>query len=117
MLNDRRIMQLGHTERLEELVNDADGRMRVWASTKAPMAGPDGQVVGLVGVSVEITEQKHAQDQLRLMLNELNHRVKNTLATLMAISSQTLRGLNATVRESFESRLLALALAHDIPDP
>ena len=114
MQNDRRIMRQGQTEKLEEVVSGADGRPRVWFSTKAPMAGPDGEVIGLVGVSVDITEHRRAQDQLRLMLNELNHRVKNTLATVVALTAQTLRGTVPDIRRKLESRLLALASAHDV---
>jgi PAS domain S-box-containing protein len=114
MRNDRRIMAEGQTEKVEELVNGSDGQSRTWISTKAPMHGADGAVIGLVGISVDITEQKRARDRLRLMVNELNHRVKNTLATVQAITSQTLRGLDPVLRRSLDSRLLALASAHDV---
>jgi len=114
MRNDRRIMEQGQTETLEETVNGPDGLARTWISTKAPMRGADGDVVGLVGISVEITEQKRAQDRLRLMVNELNHRVKNSLSTVQAITSQTLRAIDPELRRSLDSRLLALAAAHDV---
>ena len=114
MRNDRRIMQQGQTETLEDSVSGPDGVVRTWISTKAPMRGGNGEVVGLVRISVEITEQKRAQDRLRLMVNELNHRVKNTLSTVQAIASQTLRGLDPDLRRSLDGRLLALASAHDI---
>ncbi len=114
MRNDRRIMEQGQTETLEETVNGPDGLARTWISTKAPMRGADGDVVGLVGISMEITEQKRAQDRLRLMVNELNHRVKNSLSTVQAITSQTLRAIDPELRRSLDSRLLALAAAHDV---
>lgn len=52
----------------------------------------------------------------RLMINELNHRVKNTLALVQAISSQTLRHgqVSQDVQRAFESRLIALSGAHDV---
>jgi two-component sensor histidine kinase len=51
-----------------------------------------------------------------MLINELNHRVKNTLATVQSIASQTLRSATdlADARASFEARLLALAAAHDL---
>ena len=114
MLSDRRVIEQAQTEKLEEMVTGQDGQARVWASTKTPLVGPDGRVIGLVGMSVEITEQKRSQDRLCRMVNELNHRVKNTLATVLAISSQSLRGLESKCRENFEARMLALASAHDV---
>ncbi|MCC6777162.1 MAG: sensor histidine kinase [Hyphomicrobiales bacterium] len=52
----------------------------------------------------------------RQLIDELNHRVKNTLATVQAIAAQTLRNANAdpALRESFEARLMALSRAHNI---
>jgi two-component sensor histidine kinase len=51
----------------------------------------------------------------RLLIDELNHRVKNTLATVQAIAAQTLRNAKAdpTLQEAFEARLMALSRAHD----
>jgi two-component sensor histidine kinase len=49
-----------------------------------------------------------------LLIEELNHRVKNTLAILQAIAVQTFRGASRTERETFEGRLGALAEAHNL---
>ncbi|HEY8567280.1 MAG TPA: PAS domain S-box protein [Beijerinckiaceae bacterium] len=70
----------------------------------------------IVGVVVDITERKRAEEHLRLLINELNHRVKNTLATVQSIASHTLRSDRpiAEARDAFEARLLALAKAHDV---
>lgn len=61
-------------------------------------------------------EQKRYQGQLRLMINELNHRVKNTLATVQSMASQTLRAESNPdiVYEKLEARLLGLSQAHDL---
>ncbi len=65
-----------------------------------------------------VAEQKTraAEEHLRLMVLELNHRVKNNLATVQAIASQTLRGTESprAMREALLRRLTALAAAHDI---
>jgi PAS domain S-box-containing protein len=114
MLNDRQVMEAGVTQEFEELAGRAGGHPRVWLSTKTPMRDAAGQVVGIVGVSIEITERKLAEDRLRLMVDELNHRVKNTLVTVQSIAGQTLRGSDPAVYQALEGRLHALAAVHDV---
>lgn len=64
----------------------------------------------------DITERKTADARQRLLANELNHRVKNSLATVQAIAAQSLRGpqVSAEARERFMARLVALARANDM---
>jgi PAS domain S-box-containing protein len=64
----------------------------------------------------EIAERREAEQHRRLLMNELNHRVKNTLATVQSIAAQTLRSsaLEASVRETFDARLIALSNAHNL---
>ena len=114
MANDRRIMDAGRAEEVEELVGVEAGQPRVWLSTKTPLRDTSQAVIGLVGVSVEITERKRAEARLRVMVDELNHRVRNTLATVQAIAAQTLRGADPAIRDALEGRLIALAAAHDV---
>lgn len=61
-------------------------------------------------------QQHHYQGQLRLMINELNHRVKNTLATVQSMASQTMRGETdpAAAYDKFAARLMGLAEVHDV---
>jgi PAS domain S-box-containing protein len=63
-----------------------------------------------------VLERRRTEEHLRLLVNELNHRVKNTLAIVQSIAMQTLRsdGVDAASRRAFESRLAALAAAHDL---
>ena len=114
MMNDREVMASGQTQKLEEVVNEATGQPRVFLSTKTPMRNADNAIIGLVGVSVDITERKRDEERLRLMVNELNHRVKNTLATVQGIATQTLHDADLAARRKFEGRLLALATVHDV---
>jgi PAS domain S-box-containing protein len=109
--NDLRIMELGQPESFEEMLG---GEGQVWFSTKAPLRDEAGTLLGLVGMSVEITERKRDEDRLRQMVNELNHRVKNTLATVQAILSQSLRGAYPEICKTLDGRLLALARVHDV---
>lgn len=63
-----------------------------------------------------ITRQHVDQQHLRLMVNELNHRVKNTLATVQSIVAQTLRNGASSfqTRDTLTSRIVALSKAHDV---
>ncbi|MFN3932339.1 MAG: sensor histidine kinase [Brevundimonas sp.] len=62
------------------------------------------------------TPLKEADDQRILLLNELNHRVKNSLATVQSVVEQTLRsaGVDASVRNELVNRILALSRAHNV---
>ncbi|HZF93992.1 MAG TPA: HWE histidine kinase domain-containing protein [Allosphingosinicella sp.] len=64
----------------------------------------------------DAVERALAEQRQRLLINELNHRVKNTLATVQAIAFQTLKGEIplAEARSRFEARLLALSRAHSL---
>ncbi len=78
--------------------------------------GAGGAPSRLFGVVLDITERKRWEEHLQLLIHELNHRVKNTLATVQSIAFQTLR--NATTaeeaREAMEARLFALSRAHNV---
>ena len=69
---------------------------------------------GLAVVLNDITERRAAEERRRLLVNELNHRVKNTLATVQAIAAQSLQEAPASVRDRFDARLMALARATDV---
>ena len=75
-----------------------------------------GACVRVVGATVDITERKKSELHLRLLVNELNHRVKNTLATIQAIAVQTFHAARSLpqAQEAFSARIVALAEAHDI---
>ncbi|HEV2080276.1 MAG TPA: HWE histidine kinase domain-containing protein [Allosphingosinicella sp.] len=63
-----------------------------------------------------VLERKRTEEHQRLLINELNHRVKNTLAVVQSVASQTFKGEAAdpVARRAFENRLSALAAAHDV---
>lgn len=83
------------------------GRMR---------SGPDGQL-SMVGVSQDITERRLAEERQALLLHELNHRVKNTLATVQSIASLTRRSAensDPAAWNAFMDRLHGMAKTHDL---
>ena len=116
MLADEQVMATGKTLRVEEHFTPPGGGERIYASTKAPMRNSDGDVIGIVGVSTDITERHRDRVHLNLLVAELNHRVKNTLAIVQSLAHQTFRGagIEATARTAFEGRLAALATAHNL---
>jgi PAS domain S-box-containing protein len=92
-----------------------DGRV-IWLSVRSsPVRDADNRLLYLVRVVQDITERKAAEQRQKLLMDELNHRVKNTLATVQSLASQTARGAHtpAVFRERFEGRLIALSKAHD----
>jgi PAS domain S-box-containing protein len=92
-----------------------DGRV-IWMSVRSsPVRASDGQLLYLVRVVQDVTERKAAERRQKLLVDELNHRVKNTLATVQSLASQTARGAPTpeAFREGFEGRLIALSKAHD----
>ncbi|MBD0272905.1 MAG: sensor histidine kinase, partial [Acetobacteraceae bacterium] len=70
----------------------------------------------LLGVVQDTTERKRAEERRVLLVNELNHRVKNTLAVVQSLAAQTARGAPdlPSFGAAFQARLLALARAHDV---
>ncbi|ABY30280.1 PAS domain S-box protein [Methylorubrum extorquens] len=75
-----------------------------------------GKATRMIGAMLDISERKRAEEHQRLLTGELQHRVKNTLAMVQAIASQTLRGATDLndAREAFAARLISLGRAHDI---
>jgi two-component sensor histidine kinase len=69
---------------------------------------------GLGIVFRDVTDLRKAEDARELLINELNHRVKNTLAIVQAIASQSLRDVDAPIRDDFERRLMTLSGVHSL---
>jgi two-component sensor histidine kinase len=71
---------------------------------------------GEVRLRAGLDKEKRAAEHQRLLIDELNHRVKNTLATVQSISAQTLRTADTKedAQDALEKRLLALSRAHDV---
>ena len=81
----------------------------------SPVRDESGDVVQHFASFVDFTKQKQEEDRLRFLLDELNHRTQNTLATVQAIAVQTLRGAaDDEVVDAFEGRILALSKAHSL---
>ena len=101
---------------VEAILERPDGTRVAILPHPTPLYDASGAFVGAVNMLVDITHRKVADERHVLFARELNHRVKNALATVYAIAMQTLRYTDSleAFRESFSSRLLALSRAHDL---
>jgi PAS domain S-box-containing protein len=88
----------------------------VHARGRAAQTADHGGARRMAGVSLDITERKRAEERQKLLVNELNHRVKNTLVSVQSIASQTLRTTDTpeAFRDAFEGRLMALSHTHNL---
>ncbi|HXV26374.1 MAG TPA: PAS domain-containing protein [Alphaproteobacteria bacterium] len=93
-----------------------DGEYRWFLSRAAPLCGEGGALIRWVGTCTDMTDRKHAEDRQRVLMAELDHRVKNTLAKVQAMAWQTMRTSESpqAFNEAFGARLQALARAHDM---
>ena len=106
----------GDTVHLEAERRRKDGRM-VWISiTISPLKSAEQKIIGASIIARDITERRKSEAHREILVAELNHRVKNILAIVSAIASQTLVGAVSVkaASESFAARLLALSRAHDL---
>ena len=81
-----------------------------------PIRETSGRVAGVFVQGHDVTDTVRAVERQKLMIDELNHRVKNTLATVQSIAMQTARSHADPERfaETFQSRILALSHTHDL---
>lgn len=113
------LVRLRRGERIEHFETvrlTKDGRRIDISLALSPVRDGAGRIVGASKVARDITERKRSDELRRLLFDELNHRVKNTLATIQAIASQSLRRSvdPASFVASFSGRVQALARAHDL---
>ena len=92
-----------------------DGQVREWDVTATPAVDPY-HAGGFHAVARDVTARRAVERRQRVLINELNHRVKNTLALVQGLAFQTFRPDRDTgaSRAAFEGRLAALARAHDV---
>ena len=92
------------------------GQLR-WLSSRGQALGEQtGRNVRMIGVVADVTERRLSEDRQRLLIDELNHRVKNMLAIIQSIASQTLRTTPdpANFKTAFSARLQGLGRIHAV---
>jgi PAS domain S-box-containing protein len=106
---DRREMQ-------EHRFRHGDGTMREGEWYCSSLAGTGARPRSAMIQVLDVTARQRAQETQRLLMGELNHRVKNTLATVQAIAAQGFRHARSRdeFRDAFTGRIQALARAHSL---
>jgi signal transduction histidine kinase/DNA-binding response OmpR family regulator len=101
---------------LEHRVLRVDGTPGWTLSRAVPLFDAAGEVVEWFGAASDVTHRVQGEMTRKLLLRELDHRVKNTLATVQAIAHQTLRHTRvpSDFAPRFSSRIEALARVHGL---
>ena len=89
---------------METVAERPDGTRVPLLPYPTPLHDEEGRLVGAVNMLVDISERKRAEEQHALLMRELHHRVRNTLATVQAIMGSTAR--SAETIEAFKSLLI-----------
>jgi PAS domain S-box-containing protein len=101
---------------IEYRIVGADGKRR-WIESRGIVSyDGDGCPTRLVGVHIDITERKLAEGHLRMMVAELDHRVKNVLATVSALTlrTQDACGSVADFAAALDGRIQSMAATHQL---
>jgi two-component sensor histidine kinase len=109
-------LRSGRPVREREYVIERPDSSRAFVCASAePLFDDDGDIAGIVNCIQDISDRKTAEHRQRLLIDELNHRVRNTLATVQSLLTQSARGSEtvAEFRQRLEARLMALSRAHD----
>jgi PAS domain S-box-containing protein len=97
----------------EGVAERLDGTRVPFIPFPTPLHDASGKMIGAVNMLIDISERKRSELDHKALVDELNHRVKNTLATVQSLAAQTLRGTDTDLHGAFEGRLLALSRIHD----
>jgi PAS domain S-box-containing protein len=111
-----RKLEDGGTTNHELVIVSKSGRRLNWEINSTLTLDPSGKPVGLHAIARDVTERRRAEERQRLLVNELNHRVKNTLALVQGLALQSFKSGRdmGEARDAFQQRLAALAAAHDL---
>lgn len=112
LTNDQLVVESGQIHVYEEVFDTPVGSSRVILSTKSPLLDEDGKIIGIVGVSKDITERKKREEEAQSLRRELAHRLKNSVAVIHALARKTIVGADPFRR--FEERLLAYGRCQDL---
>jgi PAS domain S-box-containing protein len=103
-----------HVDHYETIRCHRDGTLIDVSLSVSPIKDANGGVIAAAKIARDITERKRAIERQKLLLHEIKHRIKNSLAMVQAIVNQTLPSISQQERDELEGRLHALARAHDL---
>jgi PAS domain S-box-containing protein len=101
-------------EGFESELRFADGSHRHHLGNALPLIDAAGEVRGAVGAFLDITERKHQEERIKLLLREVNHRTKNMLAVVQSVARQTVAASPKEFLERFSERVQSLATSQDL---
>jgi two-component sensor histidine kinase len=107
----RRGESVNHYETIRQT---KDGRLIDISLTVSPIRNESGEIIGASKIARDISESKRAQERLKLLLREMDHRVKNLFSLaigVLRLSGRSAKTANGVV-ETASARLTALARAH-----
>lgn len=103
-----------HQVQGDEIFVHKDGSFYPVAFTASPIQDECSNTVGTIIELRDTREEILARERQRLLVDELNHRARNTLATIQSVAWQSLRDIDPETLERFNNRLAALSRAHSI---
>lgn len=109
-----RIRKGERVESYETARKRRDGSLVTISLTISPIYDEDGQIIGASKIARDISLRREAERMQRVLVQEMKHRVKNILATVLAIARQTLGKSPEPAAALFSDRILALARAQDL---
>lgn len=98
----------------EEMFVHRDGHFYPVSFCASPVRDDASKTIGTIIEVRDITQEKHASAMQQVLINELDHRVKNTLATVQAMARQTFSKSDQVALTSYMNRLRALSKAHEM---
>jgi len=110
-------IRLGESvETFETIRLRKDGALVPVSLTISPIRAHDGKIIGASKIARDISARRESERRIRLLLREVNHRVKNQYAVILAMVRETLR--HTVSPEEFEAklreRIMALSRSHDL---
>lgn len=93
-----------------------DGRLIAVSITVSPIRDGNGQIVGASKIARDITAAKESERRIRLLMREVNHRVKNQFAVILSMIRETSKRAKdpEAFRKLIQDRIMALSRSHDL---
>lgn len=107
--NDQKVLKKRKTLVVEEVITDASGVRRVYRTTKSPLFDSEGNLAGLAGVSIDISDIIKSQTREKMLVREVEHRARNLLAVVQGIVALSRADTVAELKSSIAKRIRALA--------
>lgn len=111
-----RIKRGEHVERYETLRRQKDGTLVPVELTVSPMINAAGEVFGASKIARDISARKESEHRIRLLMREVNHRVKNQYSVILSMIRETGRRLRdpKDFERQIRERIMALSASHDL---